>query len=44
MTKAGHFSGKPFDTSKRNEDSQKNDDNSILFLEPVERFCGLLLS
>lgn len=40
MTKAGHFSGKSFDTSKRNEDSQKNDDNSIIFWSRLKDFAA----
>lgn len=38
MTKAGHFVGKSFDCSKRNENSQRNDDNSIIYWKIMKEF------
>lgn len=38
MTKAGHFVGKSYDCSKRNENSQQNDDNSIAYWKSLNNF------
>lgn len=39
MTKAGHFFGASYDNSKRNENSQQNDDNSILYWKRLKNFA-----
>ena len=39
MTKAGHFSGTSYDCSKRNENSQRNDDNSIRYWSQLKDFA-----
>jgi len=38
MSKAGHFVGKSYDCSKRNENSQQNDDNSIKYWAGLNNF------